>query len=60
MKQAHDWMDKFKKNLLHVLGSSEKPSVKYVSISPVFMKLFPKMSDTKVVSRMKWVKTERK
>ena len=39
-----------------LLGPFEQLSVKYISNFPVFMKLFPKMSDTtKMVSRMKWV-----
>ena len=54
MKPAHDWMDKLKKNLL--LGPSEQFSVKYISISPIFMRVFSKVSDTtKMLSRMKWV-----
>ena len=44
MKPACDWMDKFNKNWL--LGPSEGLSVKYFSGFSVFMKLYPKMSDT--------------
>ena len=48
-------MNKFKKHLL--LAPFEQLSVKYFSIIQIFMKLFPKVSDTtKVVSGMKWVK----
>ena len=48
-------MDKFEKNWF--LRPSEQLSVKYFSVFPVFMKLFPKMLDTtKMVSRLKWVK----
>ena len=37
-------MDKLKKKLL--LGPYEQVSVKYFSIFPVFIKIFPKISDT--------------
>ena len=48
-------MNKFNTNLL--LGPPEQLSVKYFSLFLVFLKLFPKVSDTaEMVSRMKWVK----
>ena len=54
MKPAHDLMNKFKKNW--VLAYFKQYPIKYLSIFPLFVKLFWKVSDTtKVISCMKWV-----